>query len=319
MQILRQVFLALALLPLFAFCSPNTRLADRRGEITAALAAKLDLFSQYAAAIYCVNNGINPRGVAVTCDAGTCPQVEAAQAVVFGNFYNVGMYSTTGMVAVDPLNKHIVLVFRGAEGIGDQSAAVSDLIPCATICAGCRCHDGFYGTWTVVRDQATTLVAAAQEMYPTYSLVVAGHSLGAAQAIFAAAEFRTNGTAAMLYTYGQPQVGDEGLARHITHQGHNYRVTHTDDPAPHLPVNGSSLGYVHNSPEFWIYKDANANFTVAPDQIRVIHGVNSTLGNAGIDLDNVTVGSAISAHVEYFQPQIALCYTSVQPVATTVP
>jgi predicted lipase len=61
------------------------------------------------------------------------------------------------------------------------------------------------------RDLATSLVESTSKEYPDYSLVVTGHSLGAAQSGYAAAEFRANGTNATLYNYGGPHLGDATL------------------------------------------------------------------------------------------------------------
>jgi hypothetical protein len=127
------------------------------------------------------------------------------------------------------------------------------------------------------RDLATSLVESTSKEYPDYSLVVTGHSLGAAQSGYAAAEFRTNGTNATLYNYGGPHLGDATFADFVTGQGGNYRVTHTNDPAPH--IGDPSQGYRHINPEYWIYEDRNANYTVSTNQIMAIPGINSDVGN----------------------------------------
>lgn len=220
---------------------------------------------------------MNPKGAHLTCITNTCPEVETIGAFVYGNFFNVGYYSGTGILAIDPINKHLVLVFRGAEYLGATSTSLNKLIPCPAVCKACKCHQGYYTTWTEVRDDAIALVKSARKAYPRYSLIITGHSLGAVQAGYAAAEFRSNGTKAVLYNFGQPHLGDITFAEFVTNQGDNYRVTHTTDPAPRF--NDPSLGYRHISPEYWIYQDRNQNFTVSTDQIQVISGFDSYLGN----------------------------------------
>jgi triacylglycerol lipase len=259
--------------------------------VTTALVAEFDLFSQYASAIYCDNNAQNPKGAPISCSKGTCPLVEATNATVFGNFFNIGYFGTTSVLAVDPLSYRLVLAFRGAEGNGVEATIISQLISCGAICSECHCGSGFYDSWTDVRDQVVAMITAARQEYPGYSLALTGHSLGASQAMLAAAELRTNGTAATLFTYGQPRVGDTALAEYVTSQGHNYRITHTVDPAPRLPPNGTVLGYVHNSPEYWIFEDTNPNFTVDPQQIKVIYGLNSTAGSL---VSNMIFRSAVA-------------------------
>ncbi|KAI3319762.1 alpha/beta-hydrolase [Xylariaceae sp. AK1471] len=313
MQSLARIPILTLLFLLGTSSSAQLNAACHTETVPTALVAEFDLFSQYASAIYCDNNAQSPKGTPISCSKGTCPQVEGANATVFGNFFNIGYFESTGVLAVDPLNHRLVLAFRGAEGNGFEATYLNELISCAAICSECHCGSGFYDSWTDVRDQVVTMIAAAQQEYPDYSLALTGHSLGGSQAVLAAAELRTNGTAAALFTYGQPRVGDTALAEYVTRQGQNYRITHTVDPAPRLPPNGTVLGFVHNSPEYWIFEDTNTNYTVNPEQIKVIYGINSTEGSLGQNVYDA------SAHVEYFQPQMALCYTSIAPLATATP
>lgn len=209
-------------------------------------------------------------------------------------------FQTTGFIAVDHSIKSIVLTFRGAEGLGFLTALPEFLSACDSICLGCQCNHGFYDSWLSARDTVTDKLAQARAKYPNYSIVVAGHSLGAIQATYAAAELRQNGsTATALYSYGSPRLGDAKAANHITKQGKNFRVTHTDDPAPRL--GSPSAGLRHLSPEYWIFKDT-PGFKVAPADTRLIIGDNNHTGNAG------TGGFNALAHVEYFQANIGACF-----------
>src|SRR5438105_2859605 len=131
---------SLASLPIFTLfflfgTSGSTQLdvAVHTETVTTALVAEFDLFSQYASAVYCDNNAQNPKGMPISCRKGTCPLVEAANATVFGNFFNVGYFGTTGVLAVDPLSHRLVLAFRGAEGNGVEATIISQLISCAAI------------------------------------------------------------------------------------------------------------------------------------------------------------------------------------------
>lgn len=263
-----------------ASCSPTCGPAITLG-VTRALLKDMELFSEYSSAIYCDNNAVSPKGTPITCRAAdgynSCPSVEGIEAFVYGNFFNVGYYSGTGVLAVDPHNKQLVLVFRGAEYLGATTKALPNLIPCHAVCKACKCHEGFYTAWTEVRPQAISLVKSARIAYPNYRLIITGHSLGATQSGYAAAEFRANGTKATLYNYGGPHIGDINFAEFVTSQGDNYRVTHTTDPAPR--IGDPNSGYRHISPEYWIYEDRNQNFTVSTDQIQVIQGFNSIFGN----------------------------------------
>lgn len=100
----------------------------------------------------------------------------------------------SGFLALDPTNKLLVLAFRGAEGLGYLTGLPQLLAACPTICAACNCHAGYYEAWKEARAIVSPLLAQYVLMYPDHALVVTGHSLGAAQAAYAAAEIRNNGT-----------------------------------------------------------------------------------------------------------------------------
>lgn len=101
-----------------------------------------------------------------------------------------------GFLALDPTNKLLVLTFRGAEGTGYLTTIPQFLTPCTSFCAECNCHAGFYASWLEARDIVSAALAKNIALYPDYKVVVTGHSLGAAQAAYAAAEIRKNGTQA---------------------------------------------------------------------------------------------------------------------------
>lgn len=102
----------------------------------------------------------------------------------------------SGFLALDPINKQLVLAFRGAEGLGYLTALGQLLIACPTVCDACNCHAGFYGSWQEARAIVSPLLTKYMTIYSDHAVVVTGHSLGAAQAAYAATEIRNNGTEA---------------------------------------------------------------------------------------------------------------------------
>lgn len=294
------LFSFLASMPSLSMSAPTTTTTNATTTLTSpytistSLLDKMKLYSQYSAAVYCPNNTIKSGGTLVKCFTGTCPDVEANGAFVYSNFNNVGFFWMAAMLIVvtspfrnseyllilkskDPVNKDLILVFRGSEGNGTQAQLAVDMIPCPVICATCLCHDGLYNTWVEVRDRIITMVTLAQLSFPNYTFTITGHSMGGIHASLAAAEFRTNGTGTTLYTYGQSHVGDENFANYVTAQGNNFRVTHTVDVAPRL--NSVTLGYRHISPEYWIFEDVDEDFTVGVGQVRVLEGIDNLEGN----------------------------------------
>jgi triacylglycerol lipase len=55
-------------------------------------------------------------------------------------------------------------------------------------CSNCQVHQGFKNSYTSVKDPVLAGVKALHSKYPGATVVVTGHSLGAAQAMFAAVD-----------------------------------------------------------------------------------------------------------------------------------
>lgn len=154
-------------------------------------------------------------------------------------------------------------------------------------------HSGFWDAWLNTKVAVLAGVAAALTAYPSYKVVVTGHSLGAAVGTLAAAELRTKGTSSDLYNYGSPRVGNDVFADFVRNQaGVNVRVTHTDDPVPNLPP--IWLLYRHISPEYWI-QEGDVNVTA--NDIEVLYGIENTDGNAGQSDFNTTAHQWYLGHI----------------------
>ncbi|CRG84115.1 hypothetical protein PISL3812_01445 [Talaromyces islandicus] len=257
-------------------------------EITTTLLNDLSLFSQYSAAAYCSMN-LNSTGAALACSVGNCPLVEAADTQILYDFdESCSFGDASGFVAVDNTNNLIVLSFRGSHDLSNWIANL-DFFPIDTpsVCEGCSMHVGFWETWQTVAANVTEQLQSALATYPGYTLVMTGHSLGAALAAIAATVFRNSGIPVEMYNYGQPRLGNLALAQYITNQtattNNNYRVTHTEDPVPKLPPR--LFGFDHYSPEYWITSGNNVSVTDA-DVVQVV-GIDSTDGNDGTILDDV--------------------------------
>jgi hypothetical protein len=102
-------------------------------------------------------------------------------------------------------------------------------------------------------------------------------------------------------TFGSPRVGNPALATYITNQnlGANYRVTHLNDPVPHLPP--ESFGFRHTSPEYYITSPNNA--TVTANDITVCNGISNSDCNGSWSL----LDTDVKAHGWYFNG-ITGCY-----------
>lgn len=105
------------------------------------------------------------------------------------------MLDLEGYVAVDTVREEIVVAFRGSADLRNWIADFDFVLTeySGTGCSGCSVHDGFYSSWEEIKPYAFQYVESAYAAHPGYSLVLAGHSLGAAVGTIAAADFRISG------------------------------------------------------------------------------------------------------------------------------
>ena len=207
-------------------------------------------------------------------------------------FHSSQATDVTGYVAVDRGRRLTVLAFRGSGSVRNWLANIDIRKEEVDICPDCRAHQGFWRSWKEARTGVMAALMSAAQSYPSFRVVVVGHSLGGAIATFAAAEIRNTGVIADLYTYGAPRIAGSSLSDYITNQnrGGNFRVTHTDDPVPRLPP--LLLGYEHISPEYWITSPNGAPTTV--NDVTVLEGSRNQDGNAGQS------GLGVDSHLWYF-------------------
>jgi hypothetical protein len=113
---------------------------------------------------------------------------------------------TKGFVASHALHGLTVLAFRGTES-GKFEDLISDLNTVQTgFPAGGRIHTGFFQAYRSLHEKIGALLQTRQA-----SLLITGHSLGAALATVAAVHHSPT----MLITFGSPRVGDARCAAHL--------------------------------------------------------------------------------------------------------
>lgn len=185
-----RLLLPLISLATIALCAP----APTKRSVLAAQLSPFNLAEQWAAAAACPSNN-NATGSRIVCTKdNACPIVSADDTDSVLEFQNTQTTDTTGFVARDDTNQRIIVSFRGSAGVQNWMAnlrlALTDV---PELCAGCQSHDGFWAAWN---DVAPTLIPAVQNTasaYPDYSILVTGHSLGAAIATLGATVLRNQG------------------------------------------------------------------------------------------------------------------------------
>lgn len=267
---------------------------DKRSVTTSQL-SDFKLFAQYAAAAYC-DTSIDDIavGTQLVCSGENCPLVEAANVTTTLEF-STTVSDTSGYLAVDTTNELIVLSIRGTETLRNY---VSDLLFIrvdTAICDDCSAHSGFLESQLAIQSIVDAAIKSALTTYPTYRVVMTGHSLDAAVATLVGATLRNSGTPCDIITFGSPRVGDIDLANYITAQdGITARITHLDDPVPQIPP-VEVFGYYHTSPEYWL-SDGNATTVdYGVGDIVVCEGTDNTDCNAGTGI----LGFDTEAHMYY--------------------
>ncbi|KAK7721860.1 hypothetical protein SLS63_009385 [Diaporthe eres] len=320
MRLLGLHFLATAGLVAASQYSHGRIVRARDWQVTNQEVENFKFYAQWAGSAYC-NDDSDP-GESVVCSLDVCPDVESHNATVISSFSDKTFTSLEGFIGRDPVRSEIVLAFRGSESIRNW---IADLTLSKTSCSdtglpvsNCEIHSGFNDAWEDISDDIYESIWSAFQTYPNHTLVVTGHSLGAAVGTIAAVHLREAGYPCDLYTFGSPRVGNEGFVQFIASQdGREYRVTHSDDPVPRSPPIDEPFGglfgsfgggYRHTSPEYWLtvedgrYVPASS---VTSENMVLCEGIDNEECNGG------TGGFDISAHRYYFR-NISACAPGFQ-------
>lgn len=121
----------------------------------------------------------------------------------------------------------------------------------------CKVHYGFYRSALGVANKTIDTVKLLKKKFPTYSVIMTGHSYGASTVQLLAMELEKNGIQTEIYNYGQPRVGDAKYASFVNTVIDSYwRFTHNKDIVPHVPpITG--FGYLHSCREVFEDNDGN--------------------------------------------------------------
>lgn len=115
----------------------------------------------------------------------------------------------------------------------------------------CLVHKGYDDSINKIEDQMLPEVTRLMEKYPTYSVKTTGHSLGAAQAQFAALKLLKAGIPVTSINFGSPRIGGDDFAVWAASMfPDNYRVNNHKEFAPHYPA--SFMGFHHFGTEIYL-------------------------------------------------------------------
>jgi hypothetical protein len=145
----------------------------------------------------------------------TCPVCRAASS----NFETHWAYESgqdiQGFVGVDKVMNRIVIAFRGSKTLSNWIANLKFARVDSPFqeCYNCRVHKGFLDDYNSIADDLFKAVNEIRTKTGINRVLVTGHSLGAALALFAAVDLVIHDGFAqpVLYTFGLPRVGNEGV------------------------------------------------------------------------------------------------------------
>lgn len=87
-------------------------------------------------------------------------------------------YDVNGFIGVSNSEKAIYVVFRGSMTITNWLDDFETLMTSYPLCAQCSVHAGFYYSAQSVKNDVIAWVQDLQKQFPSYDVVVTGHSLG---------------------------------------------------------------------------------------------------------------------------------------------
>lgn len=171
-------------------------------------------------------------------------------------------------------NGECLAVFRGTSDLAGwmedlKSAVLKDLSDyglgdiCSHNGVTCKVGDGFMDNYNSV---SASLKGNLTDIGCTKGskLSITGHSLGAAEAAIAMFDLKYEGYDIVeTYTFGQPRVGDQVFVDAFEAEFgaiDTYRVTHADDPVPHLPF--EFMDFRHLATEVWYEKTTEKGYVV---------------------------------------------------------
>lgn len=166
---------------------------------------------------------------------------QEAAGFVFTNQFD-GKLDTLGFMGYNPNDQSIYISYRGSQDIENWVSNVDILkhkCPSEWGIDKCEVHAGFYAAENSVIDSIWANVQQLTQKYPSYRVVVTGHSLGGALATLTAVDLVSKGVEASkmeLWNFGSPRVGNEEFAQGVSERFSIHRVTHHKDMVPHVPT-----------------------------------------------------------------------------------
>jgi len=164
-------------------------------------------------------------------------------------------HDTNGYVGYTSSQQTIYVSFRGSESIQNWVDNLDAVLTDYPLCGNCEVHRGFYEAEQASIANVVSQVRALKSQFPSYSVIVTGHSLGAALATLTALDLVNQGVSSVrLFNFGSPRVGNDEFVAYVDSKlGDRNRVTHHKDMVVHTPMHER---FTHISGESYQADDA---------------------------------------------------------------
>merc|ERR1712166_209802 len=161
-------------------------------------------------------------------------------------------------VGFDRASATIVVSFRGTvlldfdnwwSDLSSLQLVQSPLCPIE----GCQVGAGFLRAYHALREGVFEGLNSLREAFPKAPVVLTGHSLGASLAHLCVLDCHQQGIAVQdEITFGSPRSGNYQFSKYFrTIKGGRWRITHDQDPIPHLPPWNTPLDFWHITTEVY--------------------------------------------------------------------
>jgi len=232
-------------------------------------------YVNYAYASYCVQSKIT------SWNCQYC--VGETQGFVFTQYFTGWFYDAQAYIGYHPTRKEIIVSFRGTlpSSLKDWLSNfnyIQSVGPFKGVSVWV--HNGFLKSYSEVASYIMSALMSLKAKYPTFSIVLTGHSLGGAQATVMAMDlyFNKGVTNAYVMTFGSPRVGDWTFAAAFNkaYAGRSWRVTHQKDLVPHVPPMVAPPCLYHAvGTEVWYKNDSLSQIYIADPSGEDPNGSNS--------------------------------------------
>lgn len=203
--------------------------------------------------------------------------------------------NTFGVVGYNPAWNQIVIAFRGSHNIRNWIVDLnfSKMKPYKNY-TNVEVHEGFNNAWNALSPQVLNSAFDLMARYPSASVVVTGHSLGAALATLCALELYsvTSSFASppqiYVWNYGCPRVGNQAFSDlyKLAIRTHFRHVNNRDIVAHNPPM---AMGFYHCPTEVWERGTLPSSFKVCDES-----GEDPTCS------DSLAVTLSVDDHMNYF-------------------